>query len=221
MNKRALIGLLCLCQTAHLLGQNLLINGSFESGNNGFTTDYTHAPGNISPPGTYDVVRNPRDSHALGASFTDHTSGMGFMLAANGATEANRVLWRQSVGVTMNTPYEFSGWAASWGDDGTGHDLNPARVRISINGNAAGSAFQLSNVDGQWQSFSFPWTSIAAGSATIELWLENTDFLGNDPAFDDFQFTVVPEPSMLSLLSAAAIPALLWLGYCRKRDHAA
>jgi len=145
-----------------------------------------------------------------------HTSGMGFMLAANGAAEINRVLWRQSVGVTMNTPYEFSGWAASWGDDGTGHDLNPARVRISVNGSVAGSAFQLSNVDGQWQSFSFPWTSTATGSAMIELWLETTDFLGNDPAFDDFQFTVVPEPNMLSLLSGAAILALLWLGYWRK-----
>ena len=72
INKRALIGLLCLCQTAHLPGQNLLINGSFESGNTGFTSDYTHAPGNISPQGTYDVVRNPRDSHALGASHKRH-----------------------------------------------------------------------------------------------------------------------------------------------------
>ena len=216
-NGALLLGLFCICQAVALPGQSLLSNGDFDAGNTGFTSDYIHAPGDISPPGTYDVVRNPRESHALGASLTDHTSGTGFMLAVNGADVSGLVVWRQSVWVTMNTAYEFSGWAASWGDDGTGHDLNPARFRISINGSVVGPAFQLSNLDGQWQSFGVPWNSTASDSALIELRLETTDFLGNDPAFDDFQFSAVPEPGMLSLLSCAAVAGLLLRGFRRRR----
>ena len=204
-NRALLIGLLCVWQAASLLAQNLLINGSFEAGNTGFSSDYTYAPGNLGPEGTYDVSRNPRDSHALAASFTDHTSGTGFMLVVNGAADTNRVVWRQSVGLTMNTPYEFSGWAASWGNDGTGHDPNPARFRLSINGSAVGPAFQLSNLDGQWQGFSVPWSSIASGSALIELRLETAALIGNDPAFDDLALVAVPEPKTMALIGLGIV----------------
>jgi hypothetical protein len=226
MNRKAanncalLVGMLAFGLPHPVSSQNLLLNGSFDAGNTGFTTDYTFAPGNISPPGTYDVVRNPRDAHALGASFTDHTSGAGLLLAMNGATEPNLVLWRQSVNVTANTPYEFSGWAASWGDDGTGHDVNPARLQISINGSTVGPAFQLSNIDGQWQSFVVPWTSANAPTALIELRLETTAFLGNDPAFDDFQFTQIPEPTTFTVMVAGGIlTTAFWLRRRTARTH--
>jgi hypothetical protein len=181
-------GVLCLWQAA-AFGQNLLTNGDFEAGNSGFTSDYTFARTDTAE-GVYDVVRNPRESHGGGASFTDHTSGTGFMLVANGAADTNRVVWRQSVQVATNTTYEFSGWAASWGDDGSGHDPNPARMRVSINGRAVGPAFQLSNQDGQWQDFSVRWSSRASEIALIELRLETSEGFGNDPAFDDFQFSL-------------------------------
>ena len=189
--KSALIGgVLCLWQTL-ALGQNLLNNGDFEAGNTGFTSDYTFGRTGTAE-GYYDVVRNPRDSNFLGASFTDHTSGTGFMLVANGAADTNRIVWRQSVVVTTNTAYEFSGWATSWGDDGSGRDPNPARVRLSINGRAVGQAFQLSSQDGLWQGFSARWTSRTSETALIELRLETAEGGGNDPAFDDFQFAVSP-----------------------------
>jgi hypothetical protein len=183
-----LAGILSLWNLA-AAGQNLLTNGDFEAGNTNFTSDYTFAP-TVTADGSYDIVRNPRDSHSGAASFTDHTTGSGLMLVANGAADTNRVIWRQSVQVTTNTTYEFSGWAASWGDDGSGHDPNPARLRISINGTSVGPAFQLSNQDGQWQGFSIRWRSKTSESALIELRLETAEGFGNDPAFDDFQFTV-------------------------------
>jgi hypothetical protein len=188
-----LASILCLWNAA-TLGQNLLTNGDFEAGNFGFTSDYTFSPTFVAE-GNYDVVRNPREGHGGAASFTDHTSGAGFMLVVNGAADTNRVVWRQSVQVTTNVTYEFSGWAASWGDDGSGHDPNPARLRVSINGTAAGPPFQLSNEDGQWQSFSVRWRSKESDTALIELRLETAAGFGNDPAFDDFQFTVhTPKP---------------------------
>jgi hypothetical protein len=187
--KRTFIaGVFCLWQVA-AAGENLLTNGDFEAGNTAFTSGYTFGRTDTAE-GYYDVVRNPRDSHAWGALFSDHTSGTGFMLVANGAADTNRVVWRQSAEVTTNTTYEFSGWAASWGDDGSGHDPNPARVRVSINGRAVGPAFQLSNLDGQWQGFSVRWRSRASETALIELRLETAEGDGNDAAFDDFQFAM-------------------------------
>ena len=183
INTALLIGLLFLGRAAPLLAQNLLINGDFEAGNTGFTSGYTYSPGAIEPQGTYDIVRNPRNSHPGAASFTDRTSGAGFMLAANGAADTNLVIWRQSVQVATHTNYQFSGWVASWGDDGSGHDANPAKVRVSINGIPIDSAFQVTNVDGQWQRFSVQWNSGAATEAIIEIRLETAEFLGNDPAF--------------------------------------
>jgi hypothetical protein len=190
-----IVGAVCLLQ-AGTLGQNLLTNGDFEAGNSGFTSDYAFARTD-SAEGTYDVVRNPRDSHGGGASFTDHTSGTGFMLVANGAADTNRVVWRQSVQVNTNRTYEFSGWATSWGDDGSGNDPNPARVRVSINGKAIGQAFQLPSQAGLWQSFSVRWSSRTSETALIELRLETGDGFGNDPAFDDFQFTVFQPRTMI------------------------
>jgi hypothetical protein len=93
-------GVFCLCQAA-ALGQNLLVNGSFEAGNTGFTGDYTFASTG-SGSGHYDIVRNPRDSHGGAASFGDHTSGTGLMLVANGASDTNRAFWRQTV--SQQTP---------------------------------------------------------------------------------------------------------------------
>lgn len=190
-------GVLYLWQAA-AFGQNLLTNGDFAAGNSGFTSDYTFGRTDTTD-GYYDVVRNPRDSHGGGASFTDHTSGTGFMLAANGAADTNRVLWRQSIQGTANTTYEFSGWAASWGDDGSGHDPNPARVRIIINGRSVGPAFQLSNQDGHWQGFSVRWSSRASDTALIELRLETAEGFGNDPAFDDFQFSALQPRATIRL----------------------
>jgi len=195
------VALVWLCQAVAAPGQNLLVNGDFEAGNTGFTSDYTFGRTDTTYTGQdyYNVVRNPRDSHALGASFADHTTGTGFMLVANGAADTNRVVWRQWVRVSMNITYEFSGWATSWGDDGTGHDPNPAKFRVIINGRAIGPAFQLSNQDGQWQGFSVRWSSRESETALIELRLETTDWLGNDPAFDDLQFSVASPRATIRL----------------------
>jgi len=201
-----ILGLLCLWQAPRLLAQNLLVNGDFEAGNTGFTSDYTYSPGNIASEGTYDVVRNPHDSHPGGASFGDHTSGTGLMLAANGASNTNLVVWRQSVAVAANTTYEFSGWGASWGDDGGGHDPSPSRIVIIINGSTVGSTTQLSGIDGQWQRFSVLWYSTTSQTAQIELRLDNPEAFGNDPAFDDFEFVSTSTPTpILTILPCVEV----------------
>jgi hypothetical protein len=90
----------------------LIVNGDFESGNTGFASDYKHSPGGIANEKSYAVADNPHDVHSLAASFGDHTSGEGLMLAVNGATKSNRTVWEQAVVVDPGGEYEFSGWVA-------------------------------------------------------------------------------------------------------------
>lgn len=200
---------------------NILTNGNFDSGNTGFASDYVYSPGNIYNDSTYDVVSDPFNSHSGAASFGDHTSGSGLMLAVNGSTTANLVVWRQTVSVLSGTMYEFGGWATSWGGGAAFDYLDPAPAafRISINGVDLGPAVQLSGANGVWSEFSFLWESANATSALIELRLTTTAYVGNDPAFDDFQFAAaIPEPTALALLGIA-LPGLALLRR-RKLDPA-
>jgi|GEM_PF-2354978 len=168
-------------------GQNLLVNGGFEAGNTGVASKY--AFGRVDTgEGYYDVVRNPKDSHFLAPSFTDHTTGGGFMLVANGAGDTNRVLWSQTIGVATNRTYEFSGWASSWANS---PDPNPSRIGVRINGAAVGTAFQLSSQSALWQNFSVLWSSRTSAVAVVEIRLETAAASGNDAAFDDLRFTEI------------------------------
>jgi hypothetical protein len=201
-NTRALlIGLLCFWQIPPLLAQNVLVNGNFETGNTGFTSGYTYSTfGN----GTYTITTDPSIPYPSSISFHDHTSGSGNMLTADGALTPGVALWASSVQVVPNTAYTFSGWGASWGNDGTGHDPNPANLQLLINGVPVGTA-SCPSVDGVWTPFTFAWSSGSATSADIKIVDLNTVSFGNDPCLDDLSFSVVPEPSTCTLFFAGGL----------------
>jgi hypothetical protein len=159
-------------------GPNLIVNGDFEAGNTGFSSDYTYSPGNIGPQGVYDVLSDPSSAHPLATSYGDHTSGSGLMMAVNGATTAGLAVWSQSVAVTTNTDYAFSAWVASWWHD------SPAELQFLINGNPVG-IFNASSTTGDWQEFSTTWNSGSDTTATVEIVDLNTDSGGNDFTLDD------------------------------------
>ena len=60
---------------------NLVTNGDFESGNTGFTTDYSESVG-LSGSSTYVVTTNPASNNGSFQSFGDNTSGSGNGLLA-------------------------------------------------------------------------------------------------------------------------------------------
>ena len=103
--------------TALKIGNDLVINGNFSSGNIGFTTNYI--PGNggayglLTDPGTAAVNNNPSAVHNNFQSFGDHTTGSGNMLICNGSTTANDIVWSQTINLNPNTNYLFSAWVAS------------------------------------------------------------------------------------------------------------
>lgn len=170
---------------------NLIVNGDFEAGLIGFTSDYT-SNDVINDLGSFIDTTNPSFAHPSGTDYTDHTTGSGRMLMFNGDA-GQGVAWRQTVAVTPGTTYDFSMWISSW------FFQNLADTQLRINDVNVGPSFQATAPTGTWEQFTAQWDSEAATSAKIELVNLSTAVTGSDFAFDDISF--VPEPSSLALLA--------------------
>ena len=193
---------------AGAMAQNLVVNGDFEAGNTGFSNDYLYSPNDMRGAGTYCIVDNPAWVHSSWDSFGDHTSGSGLMLVANGDAVPTNVIWRQTVQVSTNTTYLFSGWAAS------SFPANPGSFFLHVNGVQIGSPVNLPNVTGLWQNYSAVWASGASAEARLEVRMLSTELYGNDFVLDDLSFrhvtdAVAPWLSVEWSESAAAV-VLKW-----------
>jgi hypothetical protein len=160
--------------------QNLIVNGDFEAGNVGFSTDYIYSPGDIWLIETYDVLYDVSDAHPLAELHHDHTTGAGLMMAANGALPNLPIVWSETVTVTPAMRYEFSAWVANWAHGSSGH-MAPLEFRI----NGTPVAFWETPVVGQWFPVSARWDSGAATTAVITIIDLSVEWDGNDPALDD------------------------------------
>lgn len=164
---------------------NTIVNGDFESGNSGFTSNYIESPGNLVPEGVYEVLTDPSASHPNFASCGDHTSGNGQMMAINGNGTPNQSVWCQTVTVQPNTEYAFTAWATSL------VAASPAQLQFSVNGVNLGNIFSVSSALCNWQQFYAIWNSGGTSSATICIVNQNTALNGNDFALDDIGFSPV------------------------------
>ena len=165
-----------------LLDSNLIINGDFELGNTGFTSNYTFNATSVWAEGTYSVTTNPFLVHSNFSPCTDHTTGTGKMMVVNGAAMANSSIWCETVTVLPNTNYAFSTWLTSV------HPTNPAVLQFSINGNVLGSPFSGITTTCVWQQFYEIWNSGNSTTAQICIVNQNTALDGNDFALDDISF---------------------------------
>lgn len=176
---------------------NKVSNGDFTNGNSGITSGYTYiAPtgstgsfGALSSESYYTVSTNPRNTHTLFASFSDHTGNTPAnsrkMMIVNGASVANVVVWQQTVTVQPNTDYIFSIWFTSVYPD------NPGKLNFSINGSSLGSPILLTSGTPDWENFTVRWNSSNNTSAVIGVVNQNTVTSGNDFAIDDIVFAPV------------------------------
>ncbi len=164
---------------------NLLVNGDFEAGNTGFTSQYLFSE-NLLPAETYAVLANPRTGNGNFANIGDHTTGDGLMLVVNGSTRNDAPFaWAQEVEVTPDTEYTFSLWAANLFG-------SPGVFAIRINGETVGESVTAPTAVGVWAESVRTWDSGSATSARIEIVFLSTSFGGNDTALDDFVFTSDP-----------------------------
>lgn len=167
---------------------NIIVNGDFENGNTGFTSDYIvgtgGAFGQLSNPGTYAVNTSPSNVHNNFSVCGDHTSGVGNMLIANGSSTPNSNVWCQTVTVTPNTNYNFSAWIGN-----ALNDPNISNLQFSINGVQLGPIFSTTPTACNWQEFNQVWNSMAVTSAQLCILNQNTAGGGNDFVIDDITFT--------------------------------
>ncbi|MBT9393824.1 T9SS type A sorting domain-containing protein [Hymenobacter sp. NST-14] len=166
--------------------QNLLTNPDFESGNTGFTSQYTYVatPAGNSTAGRYALVTDSKTFNTAFGSFGDHTTGSGQYLIADGATSATTILWEQTVtGLTPNQNYQFSFWLLN------AINTNRAQIQVSANGTDVGTSFTNPNDGGNWQLNT---VTVNPGSGTqLILRLRNlrTATGGNDFGIDDVALT--------------------------------
>ncbi len=185
---------LAVCQAS----ANLIINGDFESGNTGFTSDYeyTSASGGLatggegSGAGRYAVGTNPQYYHSSFSSAGDHTSGSGQMMIVNGSLQQNPIknVWTGSlVGpLTVGATYQLTAWVMNV------YSENPASLSFSVGGTQVGSNFSATGV-GVWQQFTASFVATANQTPTaVDLKLQ---FSGDDFALDDISLAPVPEPT--------------------------
>ncbi|MDD2986949.1 PKD-like domain-containing protein, partial [Flavobacterium sp.] len=165
--------------------RNLVFNGDFSQGDLGFTSDYQFlAPNNPSGiQGAYGIVNNSQTWFAGFSSCTDHTSGTGNMLVADGSINAapNDKIWCQTIPVTPGQNYTFSYWVQ------TVVTGNQANIDVVINGVSVGANSTPAGTC-NWIQRTFTWNS---GASTVaEICLIDTIVAGNDFAIDDISFTV-------------------------------
>ncbi len=165
-----------------LIDSNLIINGDFELGNTGFSSNYTYNPTSVWNEATYAITTNPQIVHTNFASCSDHTSGTGKMMVVNGAATPNTTFWCQTVAVQPNTDYAFSTWVTTVVPE------SPGIMQFSINNQVLGTPFTAPPTNCIWQQFYEIWNSGSATSANICIVNQNTATSGNDFALDDITF---------------------------------
>ncbi len=162
---------------------NMIINGDFNSGNTGFSSQYFYSI-DLSPEGFYYVGTNPSVCNGGFNACPDHTTGSSNMMIVNGAPTANTDVWCESVSVSPNTNYNFSTWVCNL--DASGGNL--ALLQFSINGQPLSTPFGVPSVC-TWNQFFEVWNSGSNTTANICILNQNTIANGNDFALDDIAFS--------------------------------
>ena len=184
------------------LAQNLVTNGDFEAGPEGFGSDYIYAPGYNSTEGEFTVRSDPQNWNGEFAATPDHTSGTGMMLVVNGATAPTNVVWEQTVSVSPSTDYQFQAWLSTAVAGG------PAELIVEINGTQVGSSVQAPDASGTWIPLARSWASESATNATIRIYDVVLAVYPNDFYIDDISFQTEPLFPHLKIGMRDGIPGL-------------
>jgi gliding motility-associated-like protein len=168
---------------------NLVINGDFEQGNTGFTSDYTYTTQPFVNTTTgfrsdfYSIVSN---ANSINHFFYNCTNG-GLFFIADGSPINNRVAYSTTVIVQPNTNYILSCDELNI----TSANNEQPQLKFFINNNQLGDAFHPNTTGCNWGRFYHIWNSGNSTTATISIIDSNTIIAGNDFALDNISFKKV------------------------------
>ena len=188
---------------------NLIINGDFEQGNTGFTSDYNYNPGANFNAAEYTVFTNPKAFNSAFVAAGDHTTGFGNMMIVNGSQDLNDVVWQSNaITIAGMTDYFFEAFVMNV------FPASPPNLTFTIS--LDGGMEQVLNTlsvpveTGVWNGLSTSFNSGGATSAILRLRNAQTAFGGNDFAIDDISLDTqsivnpgaVPEPATWAFMIA-------------------
>jgi hypothetical protein len=187
--------LLWLCGAA--LAENLILNGSFEDGTNGFRSDYTYdnGPTGLYPEGNYAVVTSASDVHPDFVTAYDYTYGdwNGSYLVANGAPDITKAVWQSLNPIHVaesGTAYRFEAYIMTC----VPVDDNAPSLRFQV-GNGTqwadmGHTFTFENgaAVGEWNLSYADGIFGAAGDYYVRLLNDSSVEGGNDFGLDNLFF---------------------------------
>lgn len=162
-------------------GAESVVNGNFDQGNVGFTSNYEYNS-NLWNEGTYYVDSDASLHHENFHGYGHGDSG-NFMMV-NGAISPGTNVWSEQITVTPNTYYAFSTWVSTL----AGGANQVALLQFSINGTQIGDIFSAPPQQYVWEQFYELWYSGNSTSATITILNQNTGGDGNDFGLDDISF---------------------------------
>ncbi len=189
--------------SGYALGVESVVNGNFDQGNVGFTSEYQYNS-NLWGEGTYyvdyDASLHHENFHGLGHG------GSGNFMMVNGSTTPGIQVWTEQITVHPNSTYAFSTWVCTL----AGQSNEVAQLQFSINGNQLGSIFSAPPYTNEWRQFYVLWDSGNATTATITILNQNTVGSGNDFGLDDISFcelVVVGEPQCIVYVGSMSASA--------------
>jgi gliding motility-associated-like protein len=172
-------------------GTNIVMNGGFESGNTGFTTEYKYNP-SVSAAGEYTIGN--QGSHAF-ATCTDHTlkNSAGKMMIIDGATDVfnpgpnqrGLYTWCQKLKVYPNTNYQVEAWATTAGNSFQNTPF------LSLELNSKNIDYLNTPSTGNWGSLSGVWNSTTNTSVDFCIHDGVTNEGGNAFLLDDISMTAI------------------------------
>ena len=137
---------------------NLIINGNFESGNTGFSSEYQYASDYIDH-GKYTVTS---DVGALNKNFIspahgDHTSGKGKYMVVDSkiyrSSDRSKVWCAEVSNLKKNIDYSFSVWLSRTGIG------SPPELQILIDDKPLAESCRLKSSPGDWEELHYKWRS--------------------------------------------------------------
>jgi len=165
--------------------QNLVVNGDFETGNTGFSSDYIFSNQHTAD-GQYGIVTGAKQwmPSLVCANCSDHTTpGSGSMLISDGSTVSGTNIWCQQIIVQPGKEYKIVFWAKFLTPN------SPPRPVLKINGKSLDYvSYFLPNVE-YWQPFTATWNSGTYTTLDLCLGNDNTVSFGDIFALDDISVT--------------------------------